>query len=285
MAHPAAPTGLAAVLVVAARDHTYNARVLGALLPLVASVCLAHPTELDLEVARRARPWLPPDVARQIAHREADFKRGATAAAAWPAQHHAHGGPHGVEAIILWHCQRLSEALRNRAPFSELIAGLGALAHLSVDLNRPFASASEGGYGRGFTSYMLATRGRIPWVFYGQNRRLLSSRGDGMSALLNARFRDMAPLGSIVREDMDRVGGPSGWGRLDDRSSTFGAASLVLNHAATDYVNLTSWVWQNGGGLVPTIPLADNSIAVWREGAKPRDDTRRPVIRIRKTRR
>ncbi len=262
----------------------YNARVLGVLLPAVVAVCLAHPVELDQEIARRAQPWLPPDVSRQLTHHEADFRRGATAAANWPAVHHVPGGSQGVESIIIWQCQRMAEGIRTRMPFTEVVAGFGALAHLTVDLNRPFADPRDGAYARAFSSYALSARARIPWVFYGQDGRIQWAGGSGLAPLLAERRRDMAPLRSIVREDLERVGGAANWGRLDDRSSTFGAASLTLNHAASDFVNLSSWVWRSGGGLVPDIRLADNSIIVWRGEATSRDDTRRPVISIRKAR-
>jgi hypothetical protein len=257
--------------------------VLGLLLSTAVTVCLAHPVDLDQEVARRAAPWLPPDVARQLVRYDPDFKRGATAAANWPAPHHVRGGAQGVEAIVVWQCQRVAEGLRARMPFNEVVAGLGALAHLTVDLNRPFGTGPDGVYSRAFTSYILASRGRIPWVFYGQDRHVLW-HGGALEPMLLDRARDMTPLGPIVREDMDRMGGPGAWGRLDDRSSTFGAASLLVNHAATDFVNLASWVWQAGGGLVPQIRQADDSIIVWRGEATPSESTQRSVISIRKAR-
>jgi hypothetical protein len=78
---------------------------------------------------------------------------------------------------------------------------------------------------------------------------------------------------------MDRLGGPGRWSALDDRSSSFGAASLVLNHAASDFANLASWVWRAAGGLVPDIPMQGN-ILVWKGESRPRETS--PVIRIRK---
>jgi hypothetical protein len=258
--------------------------VLGAFLPAIAVVCLSHPVELDQEVMRRALPWLPPDLARQVVKHERDFQRGALAATTWPAQFHESGGSQNVEAALAWQCRRVSEGLKNHMPFPEVVAGLGAVVHLTVDLNRPFAVARDGPYSRAFTSYMLSARDRIPLVFYGQDTRYVRARETALGGLLGERRDDMGPLASIVREDLDRVGGPGAWSRLDDRSSTFGSASLVLNHSASDFVNLGSWVWRNGGGLVPDIALADNSILVWKGEVKPREEPSRPVIRIRKTR-
>jgi len=252
------------------------------LLPVVFAVCLAHPVELDREVGRRAVPWLPPDLARLMQRHEPDFARGAAAAAAWPAPHHVPGGPGGVEATLALQCQRIAAAIRARAPFAEVVAGLGAVAHLCLDLNLPFSGpAAGGGHARSFASLMRAASPRIPLVFYGQDQWLLRDSGAGLETALTRHRLARPALASIVREDMDRVGGPSAWPALDDRSSSFGAASLVFNHSASDFANLASWVWRAAGGLVPEIPM-EGSILVWKGEARPREAS--PVVRIRKGR-
>lgn len=260
----------------------YNARVPAALLPVALTLCLAHPVELDREVGRRAIPWLPPDLARQVQRHEHDFARGAAAAAAWPAQHHVPGAPGGVEATLALHCQRIVAAIRARAPFAEVVVGLGAAAHLCLDLNQPFAGPGAGtGYARSFAELMRASSPRIPLVFYGQDHRLLRGPGEALEEALRRRRQARPGLGSIVCEDMDRVGGPGLWRALDDRSSSFGAASLVLNHAASDFANLASWVWRAAGGQVPDIPM-EGTILVWKGEVRPRET--RPAIRIRQGR-
>lgn len=253
------------------------------LLPVALTLCLAHPVELDREVGRRAMPWLPPDLARQIERHERDFARGAAAAAAWPAPHHVPGTPDGVEATLALQCRRIVVAIRSRTAFSEVVAGLGAVAHLCLDLNHPFAGPeARSAYAHSFAELMRATTPRIPLVFYGQDPRLLYSPGEALEEAVRRRRLARPSLGSIVREDMDRVGGPRRWPALDDRSSSFGAASLVLNHAASDFTNLASWVWRAAGGLVPEIPM-EGTILVWRGEARPREA--RPAIRIRQVRR
>lgn len=262
------------------RLHPYNARVPVALLSATLVVCLAHPVDLDHELRRRALPWLPPDLARQVVRHERDFNRGAAAAAAWPRHHHQPGVTGGTETTLQAQCERVAQAIRARAPFSEVVAGLGAVAHLCLDLNQSFAgSEASSPYASSFSSLMRAASPRIPNVFYGQDLRLVHGPGDRLSASLRQRRAEMVPLAAIVREDMDRVGGPGRWPALDDRSSSFGAASLVLNHAASDFANLASWVWRAAGGLVPDIPMQGN-ILVWKGESRPRETS--SVIRIRK---
>ncbi len=258
----------------------YNDGVPMVLLPAALLVCLAHPVDLDHEVRRRAVPWLPPDLARLVVRHQRDFDRGAAAAAGWPRQYHQPGTAGGTEVTLQAQCERVAQAIRRREPFPEVIAGLGAVAHLCLDLNQSFAGPEAGSpYASAFSSLMRAASPRIPDVFYGQDPWLVRGAGSRLSTSLRKRRAEMVPLAAIVREDMDRIGGPGRWPALDDRSSSFGAASLVLNHAASDFANLASWVWRAAGGLVPDIPMHGN-ILVWKGESRPRETS--PVIRIRK---
>jgi len=246
--------------------------VLSVILPLVAATCFAHPPALDREVGWRALPWLPPDLARQVVRHERDFADGAAEAARWPRSFHQPGGQQGLERAIQNQCERLAQAIRNRAPFAEVVAGLGALAHLSADLDAPFLTAgSNDRYAQAFASYVPTAAPRVPLVFYGLEGRVVSGSAAGLTPMLAARQRQVADLASYVREDLDRLGGPSSWRKLDDRSSSFGAASLFLNHAATDFANLVSWIWLHAGGLVPAIPAPPETVLVWKGVPQPRE--------------
>ncbi len=239
--------------------------------PAALAVCLAHPIDIDREVGRRALPWLPPDLARQVARHEREFAGGAAAAARWPWAYHRPGGAQGVERTIEAQCQRLVKALHDRAPFSDVVAGLGALAHLTVDLGAPFAAARGGdAHAAAFASYLRSATPRIPIVFYGQRTTMLAGKFSAFAPLLQVRRHQADELASLVRADLDRTGGPASWPRLDDRSTSFGAASLVLNHATTDFAVLASWVWQHAGGLVPPIPTEHDEILVWQGAPQPR---------------
>lgn len=227
-----------------------------------------------MEIGRRAVPWLPPDLARQVVKRPRDFARGVAAARAWPAYLHAPGGRSGLEATIVAQCRRIATALRNQAPMGEVVAGLGTLAHLSVDLGSPFLGSQPGDpHVAAFSAYLKTVVPRVPIVFYGQEHRLVVGPSSAIPKLLSSRRQASRALAEIVRADMDRVGGPASWSLLDDRSSTFGAASITLNHAMTDFANLASWAWYHGGGLVPRIDAADGSILLWIGEPKPRETT------------
>jgi hypothetical protein len=253
--------------------------VLSVILPAVAATCFAHPSALDREVGRRALPWLPPDLARQVVRHERDFADGAADAARWPRSFHQPGGQAGLEKAIQSQCERLAKAIRSRAPFAEVVAGLGALAHLSADLNAPFLTAhANDRYAQSFALYVPTAAPRIPLVFYGLERTVVSGPASGIRTMLAARRLDADGLAGYVREDLDRLGGPPSWRALDDRSSSFGTASLFLNHAATDFANLVSWIWLHAGGLVPDIPAPPETVLVWKGAPQPREA---PFTRLR----
>jgi hypothetical protein len=235
-----------------------------------------HPPELDPEIGRRALPWLPPDLARQIVKHKNDFARGAAAAAAWPREFHQPAGANGLEPTIVAQCERIVQALRSQATFSEVVAGLGTLAHLTLDLNAPFASAhGSDPYAKAFTAYQRSAAPRVQLVFYGQERTLLGQPRSALEQYLHRRRREAAAFEALVRYDLDRVGGPGRWPALDDRSTSFGAAAITINHASSVFANLASWVWKQGGGMVPEITKGGGTILVWKGEPRPREAPRR----------
>jgi hypothetical protein len=235
-------------------------------------VCLVHPTELDAEIGRRALPWLPPDLARQVVKHKHDFARGAAAAAAWPRQFHQPDGANGLEPTIVAQCERLVQALRSQASFSEVVAGFGTLAHLTLDLNAPFASAhGSDPYARAFAAYQSTAAPRVQMVFYGQERALLGQPRSALESYLRRRRSAAVAFAPLVRYDLDRIGGPGRWTALDDRSTSFGTAAITLNHASSTFANLASWVWRQGGGLVPEIARSGGTIMVWKGEPRPRE--------------
>ncbi|MGD1148292.1 MAG: hypothetical protein ABR961_10130 [Thermoanaerobaculaceae bacterium] len=258
--------------------------MLPVLLPVLAVVCFAHPAEVDREVGRRALPWLPPDLARQVERHERQFASGAAAAAGWPRAYHVAGTRPGLQGAVKAQCERLAAAIRARTPFLEVVAGLGALAHLTADLDAPFLASRPGdAYALSFGSYVPTAAPRIPLVFYGQEPALITGTLEGIGNLMAVRRRDAEILAELVREDLDRVGGPGSWRRLDDRSSSFGSVSLFLNHAASDFANLASWVWLHAGGLVPEIQRQQDMILVWKGEPQPREAPI-PALGFRQTR-
>jgi hypothetical protein len=252
----------------------YNLVVLGVMVPAVLMVCMVHAPDLDPEVGRRALPWLPPDLARQVVKHKHDFARGAAAAAAWPLPFHQSGGPNGIEPTIIAQCERIVQALRLQAPFSEVVAGLGTLAHLALDLNAPFVSQGGDAYAQAFSAYQRSAAPRVPIVLYGQDRMQLDQPRAALAPYLAGRRLAASSLAPLVRSDLDRVGGPARWASLDDRSTSFGAASLTINHASSVFANLASWVWRQSGGLVPEISSTQQRFLVWKGEPRPREAPR-----------
>ena len=254
--------------------------MLAVLLPAVAGVCFAHASGLDHEVGRRALPWLPPDLARQIVHHQREFTEGVDAARRWPRSFHQLGGARGLEGGIATQCERIRTALRQHVPFGDIVAALGALAHLVADLNAPFPAGATAGDAAAFAAYVPSATPRIPLVFYGQDLTMIKGPASGLARALLVRRQQQAWIAEVVHEDLFRVGGPDAWQKLDDRSSSFGAASVVTNHAATDFANLAAWIWQHAGGLVPEIPAFDDTILVWKGEPQPREAPR-TAVRVR----
>lgn len=249
---------------------------------LLAATCSLHPPALEGDLGRRSLPWLPPDLARQVARHERAFGAGSAAAGRWPAEFHRLGGSPNLVMAIDAQCERLVQAIRKQRPFEEVVGGFGALAHLTLDHASPFlATGGSDPHAAAFRSFLKRALPRIPIVFYGQENGLLRSSQGGIPPFLMRKREAISPLAPLIREDMDRIGGPAYWHLLDDRSTTFGAASLTLSHATSDFVNLASWIWGQAGGLVPTIPLEDDTFLVWKGEPQPREAPG-SIIRIRK---
>jgi len=249
---------------------------------LLAATCSLHPPALEGDVGRRSLPWLPPDLARQVVKHDRAFAAGYTAARRWPSEFHRRDGNPNVEMAIVAQCERLVQAIRKQRPFDEVVGGFGALAHLTLDHASPFlGTADSDPYAMAFRSFTVRALPRIPMVFYGQDNVFLGSPRGGIPRFLARKAGATSPLAALVREDVDRVGGPAAWHLLDDRSTTFGVASLMLNHAVSNFVNLASWVWGQAGGLVPTIPQEGDTFLVWKGEPRPREAPG-SHIRIRK---
>lgn len=232
--------------------------------------CPLHPVPLDLELGKRALPGLPPDLARQLAKHPEAFRRGAEAACAYPRDIHTVGPGNSLEEAVLAQCERLVKAIRQQASFEAVTAGLGVLVHLVWDLNFPVDGSSPA-EAKGFVAFLQSRMPRIPVVFYsGYEAVPFFSREDLWRFILSEAAR-VSSLRLALAEDFQRVGGSAFWNLLDDRSTTFGVASVSMNRALSQYVALASWVWRQAGGLVVPFPGNGQRILVWKGELKPRE--------------
>lgn len=232
--------------------------------------CPLHPVSLDLELGKRALPGLPPDLARQVAKHPEAFRRGAEAAFAYPQAIHTVGPGNSLEEAVLAQCERLVQAIRKQASFEAVTAGFGALAHLVWDLNFP-VEASAPAEAKAFVAFLQSRTPRIPVVFYSGYEALPFSSREVLWQFIRSEASRVLPLRQALAEDFQRVGGSAFWNQLDDRSTTFGVASVSMNRAVSQYVALASWVWHQAGGLVVPFPGNGQRILVWKGDLKPRE--------------
>lgn len=204
-------------------------------------------------VAWSAVDFFPPDVARHVRlhHRryDAGIRRGLAAPPAWRA---AEPGrlPDALEAQAV----ACAAGLRRPIPLEDLVEELGVLAVRVLDANDPLAVSHddprEPSYAAAFEAYVDSVRGRVRLVYYGQDQDLIY-RNDIRGAIDRTvrRSRELYPY---VGEEFFRTGVLRDWRTFDDRSVAFGVAAVSLARGLTDVANFVAYVWNDGGGLVPT---------------------------------
>jgi hypothetical protein len=204
-------------------------------------------------VAWTAVGFFPPDLQRQVRLHERRFdagiQRGLTAPPAWRA-----AAPGHLEAALESQVLFCATSLRKPVPLADLVEELGVLAVRVLDANDPLAVAHgdsrEPTYSGAYQHYVDSIRPRIRLVFYGQDPRLIRGRRvDGAISEMLERSRMLYPY---LGEEFYRTGALRSWRDFDDRSVAFGVAGVSLSRGLTDLANLAAYVWNAGGGFVPT---------------------------------
>jgi hypothetical protein len=204
-------------------------------------------------VAWTSVAFFPPDLARQVRVHERRFdagiERGLTAPPAWRA-----ATPGRLEVALEAQVLHCAAALQKPVPLADLVEELGVLSVRVLDANDPLAVAHDDNreptYATAYQQYVDAARPRIRLVYYGQNPDLIyGGRVDGAIRAALARSRLLYPF---LGAEFYRTGALRSWRELDDRSVAFGVAGVSLSRALTDLANLASYVWNSGGGMVPT---------------------------------
>jgi hypothetical protein len=158
--------------------------------------------------------------------------------------------PQALDAQI----RRCAADLRKPVPLEDLVEEVGVLAVLVLDANDPLAvvhdDRREAEYSNAYRHYVDSILERVRLVYYGQDHDLIAGGAHG--ATVDAALARSGSLYPFVGEEFYRTGELRDWRTLDDRSVTFGVAGVSLSRALTDLVNLVSYVWQRGGGQVPT---------------------------------
>ena len=235
---------------------------LSAALTLAAALSLAAATPLaawspttQVSVARTAAHLAPPDLARQIEHRAERFRDGVLAPfqEGAPERHYRNRDRGALDTALADEVAGAVAALRQPAPFDDVVYRLGRIAHWVADANNPLNAAGddpdEGRYFADWLRYADSARPRFAPVFYLGEPTVTSDR-DLRQLTLRAlqRGRDLYPR---VGDEYRRVHFATGVAAFDDRSTAFGVAAISFSHAITDLTRVLHYVWLAGGGGDP----------------------------------
>ena len=213
----------------------------------------------QVSIARTAARLAPPDLARQIEHRSERFRAGVLA----PFQegiaerHYRNRDRGALDAALAEEVAGAVAALRQPAPFDEVVYRLGRVSHWVADANNPLNAAGddpdEGRYFADWLRYADSARPRFAPVFY-LGEPSVGSERDVRLLVLRAlqRGRDFYPR---VGDEYRRIGYGPGARGFDDRSTAFGVAAVSFSHAISDLARVLRYVWLAGGGGDSRPPL------------------------------
>ena len=213
----------------------------------------------QVSIARTAARLAPPDLTRQIEHRSDRFREGVLAPfQEGVAERHYRNRDRGaLDAALAEEVAGVVAALRQPAPFDDVVYRLGRVAHWVADANNPLNAAGddpdEGRYFADWLRYTDSARPRFAPVFYLGEPSVGTDR-DLRLLVLRAlqRGRDFYPR---VGDEYRRIGYGTGARGFDDRSTAFGVAAVSFSHAISDLARVMRYVWLAGGGGDPRSPL------------------------------
>lgn len=231
--------------------HHHRFRV--TVVALAAAVCVGWSGSTTRWVAWTSVGFFPPDLKRQVRTHERRFeagiRRGLQAPPAWRA-----AAPGKLEAALEGQLKHCVTSLRKPVPLPDLVEELGVLAVRVLDANDPLAvthdDSLEPTYAGAYQNYVDGVRSRLRLVYYGQDQQLIYGKrvGGSIGAILE-RSRTLYPF---LGAEFYRTGSLRNWRELDDRSVAFGVAGVSLSRGLTDLANFAAYVWNSGGGQVPT---------------------------------
>jgi hypothetical protein len=204
-------------------------------------------------VAWSAVEFFPPDLEHQVRrnHRrfDAGIERGLGQPPSWRA-----AAPGKLPEALEYQAMVCADGLRQPIPLEDLVEELGVLAVSVLDANDPLAvghdDQREPLYAAAYGAYVDAALARVRLVYYGEDSELVRRRLVAPTVARSlARSREMYPF---VGAEFFRTGSLRDWRSFDDLSVAFGVAAVCLSRAMTDVANFGAYVWEQGGGLVPT---------------------------------
>ncbi|HVR29112.1 MAG TPA: hypothetical protein VMS86_06200 [Thermoanaerobaculia bacterium] len=194
----------------------------------------------------------PPELARQIDKHRSRYREGVLAPFrdGEPARHEKNPDGSGVlDRVIVEEARRAIGLIRSHRPFYDVVQQLGVLLHFVADANHPLHAAEgpgESGYAADYLRYVSSAEPRFAAAYYGIDPRL-----DGMAAVpafVERALDRSRALYPFIGAEYRRIGGRSGVGVFDDRSTAFGVAAVSFSRALTDGAAMLRLVWLEAGG-------------------------------------
>lgn len=213
----------------------------------------------QVSIARTAARLAPPDLARQIERRSERYREGVLAPFQESAveRHYRNLDRGALDAVLADEVAGAVAALRQPAPFDDVVYRLGRVAHWVADANNPLNAAGddpeEGRYFADWLRYADSARPRFAPVYYLGEPPVISERDVRLLTLRALqRGRGFYPR---VGDEYRRIGFGAGARGFDDRSTAFGVAAVSFSHAISDLARVLRYVWIAGGGGDPRPPL------------------------------
>ena len=226
--------------------------------------------ENQVQIGWEAARLAPPDLYRQILRHKLAFRDGLIAPFddSDERRHEKNAdGSGSLDLVIGQEAQRAVSYIVGHRPFEDVVEQLGVLVHYLNDANYPLrtstADPAESKYADDFVRYVSSAEPRFAVAFYGVDERL-----DGIEtvpAFVQRTLQRSRALYPFIGQEYSRIGGRSGVGAFDDRSTAFGVAAVSFSRALTDAVAVLRLVWLEAGGAdpVPRLPQsADRLIKV-----------------------
>jgi len=223
------------------------------LVVLAAAPAAAWTPRFQKVLADEAARLAPPDLARQIARHEDEYREGVVDPFRDPdpSRHVQNAdGTGSLREAVTSETERAVELIRALAPFGEVVRQLGRVAHYVADLHNPLNCSErdprEADYYADYLRYAESAEPRFPLVFYGFRPEF--DRPADVAALADEALAKSRLLYPLVGREYRRIGFGHGVGTFDDRSTAFGVTSVAFSRAASDIAQVLRYIWLRAGG-------------------------------------
>lgn len=231
-------------------------RVVAALLvpgvAIAAAPAAAWSPQTSVEIADQGATIAPPDFKRLIERHQAAFKEGVLEPVRNPS---STGQP--LDRVIEIEIDRAISMIHSHQPMEQVVRQAGVVAYFVAHANNPLvigrSDPDEQTYFSDYLGYVDSARPRFAAVFYGLVPEFEDS--GRVADLMRRTYRRGQLLYPLIGSEYERIGGPYGRQKFDDRSTAFGISAVAFSHALTDVAIVLRHIWLEGGGADPRQPL------------------------------